>query len=111
MRLSSPLLALVALVSLSALSGCASGYQYIKNDELGVYARLPEGWAVYDEADLNPGASERDLQRQGQVQWLRTFHGGDGAHAVEASLMRNNPVPAGAGLIRAVAPLSAVRAL
>ena len=104
MRGKPPLLALVALASVLASSGCGSGYQYIKNDNLGVYARLPDGWAVYDETDLHPDASERDLERMGQVQWVRTFHGGNGDHAVELSNTTGNPVPSGVVLIQVIPP-------
>jgi hypothetical protein len=102
MRVKPPLPALVALVSVTALSGCASGYQYVKNDDLGFYARVPDGWAVYDETDIYPDASERDLERLGQMRWVRTFHGGDDQHDVEASRASNGPVPAGVLLIRAI---------
>ena len=99
-----PLLAVVALASIWAFSGCASGYQYIKNDDLGVYAKVPGGWTVYDEADLYPGASERDLQRLSQVRWTRTFYGGDDGQGVEASMTKGSPVPVGQVSILAVPP-------
>ncbi len=102
MRGKPPLLAVVALASVSALSGCGSGYQYIKNDDAGLYARLPQGWEVYDETDRFPDASERDLERLNQVQWVRTFLGGDGDHDVEQSVMPGNPVPAGVVSIQAI---------
>lgn len=100
----SPLLALVVLASVSALSGCASGYQYIKNDNIGVYAKVPAGWTVYDEADLYPGASERDLQRIAQVRWVRTFYGGDDGQGVQASMTKGTSVPTGQVAISAVPP-------
>ncbi|HEY7073456.1 MAG TPA: hypothetical protein VH479_25245 [Acidimicrobiales bacterium] len=99
-----PLLAVVALASMWASSGCASGYQYIKNDDIGVYAKVPAGWTVFDEADLFPGASERDLERISQVRWTRTFYGGDDGQGVEASTTRGGPVPAGQVSILAVPP-------
>lgn len=104
MRGKPPLLALVALASVSAFSGCASGYQYVKNDDQGVYARVPQGWAVYDEADLAPGASDRELERLSQLSWIRTFHGGDGQHALELSLVPNGSVPSGVMQVLAVLP-------
>ena len=99
-----PLLAVVALASISAFSGCASGYQYIKNDDLGVYAKVPGGWTVFDEADLYPGASERDLQRLSQVRWTRTFVAGHDGQGVEASMTKGGSVPAGQVSILAVPP-------
>jgi hypothetical protein len=104
MRMFAAILGGVLLVSASALSGCASGYQYIKNDEMGVYARVPEGWAVYGTADLRPGDTERELERLEQVRWVRTFHGGDGQHDVQASVSPSGPVPAGGVLIEAISP-------
>jgi hypothetical protein len=104
MRGKPPLLALVALASVLALSGCASGNQYIKNDDQGVYARVPDGWAVYDEADLVPDASDRELERLGQISWIRTIHGGDGPHVLEASLVPNGSVPSGVVQVVAVLP-------
>jgi hypothetical protein len=100
----SPLLALAVLASVSALSGCASGYQYIKNDNIGVYAKVPAGWTVYGDAELYPGASERDLERHAQVQWVRTFYGDDEGQSVEASRTRGGPVPTGSVVISAIPP-------
>ena len=104
MRGKPPLLALVGAASVLALSGCGSGNQYVKNDAQGVYAKVPDGWAVYDEADLAPDASERDLERLGQLQWTRTLHGGDGTHTVELSRVPNGSVPSGLMVVGAVLP-------
>jgi hypothetical protein len=100
----SPLLAVVVLASMWAMSGCASGYQYIKNDDIGVYAKVPAGWTVYGDADLHPGASERDLERMKQVRWVRTFYGGDDGQSVEASLTQGSSVPTGQIAISAIPP-------
>ena len=31
-----------------------SGFQFVQNDDLGVYAKLPGDWEIYDEHDLFP---------------------------------------------------------
>ena len=99
-----PLLAVVVLASTWAMSGCGSGYQYIKNDDVGVYAKVPAGWTVYGDAELHPGANERDLERMAQVRWIRSFYGGDDGQSVEASLTPNSPVPTGQVVIQAIPP-------
>ena len=72
-------LALVAVAFLAvAGSACGgSGYQYVKNDDLGIYARLPDDWTVFDEDDLFPDATERELERQAQSLWVRVFDASD----------------------------------
>ena len=68
-------LAPIAVASVAVLgSACGgSGYQYVKNDELGIYAKLPDDWTVYDEEDLFPDASQTELDREAEVRWIRTF--------------------------------------
>jgi hypothetical protein len=73
-------LAVGATVGASACAG--SGFQYVKNDELGVYAKLPEGWAVYDERELltTVGQFEADdpaLDRATDQLWFRGFDSSD----------------------------------
>lgn len=72
-------LALIAVAPLAVLgSACGgSGYQYVKNDDLGIYAKLPDDWTVYDEEDLFPDASEIELDREAEVRWIRTFDSAD----------------------------------
>ena len=61
MRVSPPLAAVGAALTMGAAACGASGYQYVENDELGVYAKLPDEWTVYDETDLFPEDSEREI--------------------------------------------------
>jgi hypothetical protein len=72
-------LALIAVASAAVLgSACGgSGYQYVKNDDLGIYAKLPEDWTVYDEEDLFPDASQTQLDREAEIRWIRTFDSAD----------------------------------
>jgi hypothetical protein len=72
-------LAPIAVASVAVLgSACGgSGYQYVKNDELGIYAKLPDDWTVYDEEDLFPDASQTELDREAEVRWIRTFDSAD----------------------------------
>ncbi|HZM29110.1 MAG TPA: hypothetical protein VFB77_01380 [Acidimicrobiales bacterium] len=74
-----PARALIAVAPLAVLgSACGgSGYQYVKNDDLGIYAKLPDDWTVYDEEDLFPDASEIELDREAEVRWIRTFDSAD----------------------------------
>jgi hypothetical protein len=71
----SPLCALVAaLVAGGLASACGgSGYQYVENEDLGVYARLPGDWEIFDESDLFPDDSDAELDRRNQSMWVRTF--------------------------------------
>lgn len=63
--------------------GCGgSGYQFVENEELGVYAKLPDDWAVFDEEDLVTfGADEQptpeELERATAGMWFRGFDAGD----------------------------------
>jgi hypothetical protein len=83
MRVSPSLLGGAAFATLLATAtGCGgSGYQYVENDELGVYARLPGDWAVYDERALFPDDSEREREEQAARSWFRTFDGSDNPSA------------------------------
>ena len=99
MRVSPSLVAVAAALSAGAVACGGSGYQYVENDKVGVYARLPGDWAVYDEADLFPEASERELaQRQDQV-WMRTFDAADDP-SVEGSRTLSGEHPTGVFLVR-----------
>jgi hypothetical protein len=43
----------VATGTLALVSACGgSGYQYVENEDRGVFARLPDDWTVYDEDEL-----------------------------------------------------------
>jgi hypothetical protein len=65
------------------LSGCGkSGYQYVENEDLGVFARLPDDWAVYDEEDLlaaggDAELSEEEAERRVGGTWFRGFDSSD----------------------------------
>ncbi len=103
MRVSPSLVVVGAALSVGSLACGSSGYQYVENDELGVYARLPDDWTIYDEADLFPEASERELeQRQAQV-WLRTFDSAD-EPSVETSRSISADHPTGVFAVRALTP-------
>ncbi|HET6949198.1 MAG TPA: hypothetical protein VFI47_02425 [Acidimicrobiales bacterium] len=72
------LLALIGLATtLGAVACGSSGYQYVQNDELGVYAKVPDDWAVYDEEALFPDDSERERERRLAVTWTRSFDASD----------------------------------
>jgi hypothetical protein len=84
--------AVVAIVA----SGCGdSGYQFVQNDDLGIYARIPEDWTVYDETDLFPDDSERERDQQSAVSWVRTFDAAD-EPSVEQSQNIGASTPTGA---------------
>jgi hypothetical protein len=65
------------------LSGCGkSGYQYVENEDLGVFARLPDDWAVFDEEDLlaaggDAEISEDEAERRVGATWFRGFDSSD----------------------------------
>ena len=65
------------------LSGCGkSGYQYVENEDLGVFARLPDDWAVYDEEDLlaaggDADVSDEEAERRVGGTWFRGFDSSD----------------------------------
>ncbi len=101
MRSTWSLTALGALVAVVA-SGCGdSGYQYVQNDDLGIYARIPEEWTVYDEADLFPDDSERERDQQSAVSWVRTFDAADDP-SVEGSQIIGASSPTGGVLVLAL---------
>jgi hypothetical protein len=100
MRVSPPLLA-VAL-ALVAVGACGtSGYQYVENDDLGIYARLPDDWAVYDESDLFPDDSDRQRELRGQQAWFRSFDAAEDPSA-EASQSPGDDTPTGVVTVRAL---------
>ena len=120
MRVTRSLVGLGAVVAAAAVAGGAcggSGYQFVQNDDLGVYAKLPGDWEIYDEHDLFPDDSDRQLERRSQGLWLRTFDGSDDP-SVEASKSAGGADPTGAVQVRALTPdereqinLSALRGL
>jgi hypothetical protein len=42
----------LGLVGLAAAACAGSGYEFVQNDEHGVYARVPDDWAVYDNDEV-----------------------------------------------------------
>jgi len=109
---------LAAVVGAAVGGACGgSGYQFVKNDDLGVYAKLPGDWTIYDEHDLFPDESERALERRSQGLWIRSFDGSDDPSA-EASTRAGDTDPTGVVQVLALAPdereqinLSALRGL
>ena len=89
------------MVGAAACGG--SGYQYVQNDDLGIYAKLPDDWAVYDEDDLFPGASERELDAQQDQGWVRTFDAADDP-SVEGSQEFGGDHPSGLVSFRNLSP-------
>jgi hypothetical protein len=94
-----PILAALGVMGLAAVACGGSGYQYVENDELGVYARLPDDWGVYDESDLFPEASERELEQRANQMWMRTFDGA-GDPSVEGSQAPGDDSPTGLVIVR-----------
>ena len=91
----------VIVVGVSACGG--SGYQFVQNEDLGVYARLPDDWEVYDERDLFPDDSESERERRTQALWVRTFDGSDEPSA-EASTTPGEGDPTGVVQVRLLTP-------
>jgi hypothetical protein len=79
MRIPSRLAGVGLFAALAALgAGCgSSGSQYISNDSLGVYARIPSDWRVYDEKDIFADLSDVERQAQSSGMWIRTFDAAD----------------------------------
>ena len=103
MRVSPPLAAVGAALTMGAAACGASGYQYVEDDELGVYGKLHDEWTVYDETDLFPEDSEREIaQRQDRV-WMRTFDAA-AEPSVEASQSAGHDEPTGVFAVRALTP-------
>jgi hypothetical protein len=72
----------LGLVALAAAACGDSSHQYIENEDLGVFARLPEEWAVYDTEQLLEAvdaapASDRALERVLDRVWFRGFDASD----------------------------------
>ena len=118
MRVRRSLLGLGAVVAAVGTGACGgSGYQFVQNDDLGVYAKLPGDWEIYDEQDLFPEDSDTQLERRRQAMWVRTFDGSDDPSA-EASTSPGEGDPTGIVQVRPLAPdereqinLSALRGL
>lgn len=97
-----------ALVGVAAVACGRSGYQYVENEDLGVFARLPDDWAVYDTeqllAELNTGEealTESALERAEASQWFRGFDASDSPSA-EGTMALGRSEPRGFVHIRAL---------
>lgn len=103
MRVSPSLVVVGAALTVGAVACGGSGYQYVENDELGVYARLPDDWTIYDETDLFPESSEREMERQQAQVWMRTFDAA-AEPSVDASRSISAAHPTGVFAVRALTP-------
>jgi hypothetical protein len=101
MTVARPLVGLVAVIASTGAAGACggSGFQFIENNDLGVYAKLPDSWAIYDEADLFPEESTSQLERRSEAMWLRTFDGSD-EPSVEGSRTPGEADPTGVVQVR-----------
>jgi hypothetical protein len=98
------------LVVLAA--GCGgSGYQYVENEDLGVFARLPDDWAVYDTEQLlteinsaeEEALSDAAMERAQSRLWFRGFDASSSPSA-EGSMDIGADEPRGFVHIRALSP-------
>ncbi|HZA76577.1 MAG TPA: hypothetical protein VE623_09340 [Acidimicrobiales bacterium] len=77
MRVAFPLVGLGVVVAVGVSACGGSGYQFVANEDLGVYAKLPDGWTIYDEADLFPDDTDQQLERRRASMWVRMFDASD----------------------------------
>jgi hypothetical protein len=96
--------AFAAAVALT-LSACGGArYQYVQNDDFGVYAKLPASWRIHDEKQLFPDLSAQELKDFHQSNWMRTFTG-DGLKADKSLLfVGDSAEPVGMVKIQALTP-------
>ena len=80
MRHMRSLLAVFVAGSSAVIAACgSSGYQYVENPEMGVYAKIPDDWATYNEQELYSvltvlnGGSGVALERELAHTWYRGF--------------------------------------
>jgi hypothetical protein len=107
------LLVLLATGSSALAAGCGgSGYQYVENGELGVYAKVPDDWTMYDEEDLlvvlaaseeeaaaEEAPTELNLQSITDRMWFRGFDGGEDPDRAEM-LQFTGSEPRGAVMVQ-----------
>jgi hypothetical protein len=94
MRVAPSLAGLVLAAAMGAEACGGSGYQFVQNEDLGVYAKVPDGWTVYDESDLFPDDSDQQLERRRESSWMRTFDASD-EPSVEGSQSPGESDPTG----------------
>jgi hypothetical protein len=87
---------------LAAASCMDSGYQFVENDEFGIYAKVPDDWTVYRSDEVLAAVSgasseEATSDRLEPRVWLNTFDASD------------DPSPAGALELGADEPRGSVR--
>jgi hypothetical protein len=99
MRVARSLVGLGVVTSVGAGACGGSGYQFVQNEDLGVYAKLPGDWEIYDERDLFPDDSKSELERRAQAMWVRTFDGSDDP-SPEASTSPGGSDPTGVVQVR-----------
>ena len=76
----------VVVLALLATSCGRSGYQYIENEETGVYAKIPEEWSVISEGLIDFALVGEDgqmaiLPGEGTYPWRAYFDAAPGAEA------------------------------
>jgi hypothetical protein len=101
----------LAAVGAGALTAaCAgSGYQYVENEDQGVFAKVPGDWAVYDteallaamhpDRPLTGAALEQQLTRV----WMRGFDA-SAEPSAEGTMKLGGPEPRGFVQVQALAP-------
>jgi hypothetical protein len=96
MRIGTGVVGVAAAGALLASVGCGGPrYQYVQNDTLGVYAKIPAGWKVYDEKSLFPDDSQTEAQSRAKGSWIRTFDGGDKPTVAASQAVAGNDDPVG----------------
>ena len=105
MRFGTGVVGVAAASALLASVGCGGPrYQYVQNNSLGVFAKLPASWKVYDEKDLFPDESPTQRADQAKGSWIRTFDGSS-KPSVDASVKAlGGDAPTGMVQIRALSP-------
>lgn len=103
---------LVALVTGSSVMAAAcgtSGYQYVEHEDLGVYAKVPDDWAMYDEQELFGllsvirGGGGVSLERELARTWYRGFDS-SAEPSIQGTQMFSAPEPRGYVQIQSLLP-------
>jgi hypothetical protein len=105
MRFGTGVVGFAAVGALLASIGCGGPrYQYVQNNSLGVYAKLPAGWTVYDEKSLFPDDSQTERTNRAKGSWTRTFDGGAKPTVAESQAMAGSDDPVGMVRVEALSP-------